>query len=100
MSANHVTFVTLLNAVGQLLPPGGEERNSVASSVFAKAVAVGQVNYAVLQSLQRAVDSNVLYDMLVSSRPQGERMSVSQNGVLDFNRIPEKWSRNVQKYSY
>lgn len=90
-SGNHITFATLLRAVGNLLPAGSEERNPIATAVLEKAIAVGQVDRNVIKALQRACDSTVY------ARSLSKDMTLLSSGCFDWDSIPEQWSRNVVK---
>lgn len=87
---NHVTFATLLRAVGFLMPHS--ERNDVARAVFAKARAAGQVDKSVLKALQGACDSAVYTELLQNDMTE----SLKKKGNFDFDTIPASWSKNVQ----
>lgn len=89
VQVNHVTFATLLNCVGFLLPPG-DERNKIAQAVFEKAIKASQVDVTVIRSLQKACDASVLQALLSKGIPE------SKNGQYDYERIPLKWNRNVR----
>jgi len=86
MTANHVTFGTLLNAVSCLMPPS-EDRNKVAEAVFTKAKAAGQVDSTVLKNLKRACDAQVFQDLL---------QELHNGKFVDVNLpLPVHWCRNV-----
>ena len=88
-SGNHITFATLLRAVGNLLPAGSEERNPVATAVMKKAIANGVVDRNVIKTLQQACDSTVFTSLL------SKDMKVLSPGHFDLNSIPEQWSQNI-----
>ena len=85
MTANHVTFGSLLHAVAFLMPPS-DERNSVASATFSKAVTAGQVDQTVVRNLQKACDAEVYHRLLEQDRER----------YIDFDKLPPAWGRNVR----
>lgn len=120
---NAATYGKLLRAVGSLLPSGAE-RNKVATAVFKKAIAAGQVDMSVVRNLQKAADVEVIREFFPESgitvqnghasnerdkiesrilqRNQGVALNTRQNSsnkggkqFVNPESIPPAWSKNV-----
>jgi len=87
ITANHVSYGTLLKAVANLMP-AGNERNVVAKAVFEKCKKAGMVEPVVIKHLQMACDRE-LFDNLLD-------VAKDKFGHVDHKQIPHQWSKNVQ----
>jgi hypothetical protein len=92
---NHVTYGTLLKAISALVPLGDETRNTLSKAVFDKATKAAQVDRNVIQQLQKSCDTAVLQSLLLSD-PNNSMRQTSNNGNIDYEKIPIQWSKNVR----
>jgi hypothetical protein len=87
MEPNQMTYSAVLRATAFLLP-AGEERNKVTSALFEKARAAGMIDVLMIQNMRKAVDSNVMRELLAEM--------TNAEGHISYEQIPPAWSRNVR----
>ena len=85
---NHVTFVTVLTALRNLLAPD-ERRASAVGTVFEKCKEMGMCDFSVIKRLQSVVNPAQLKELVGDER-------VKENGDIDISLIPALWSCNVE----
>jgi hypothetical protein len=87
MEPNQITYSTVLKATAFLLP-AGDERNKVASALFEKARAAGMIDIVMIKNMRKAVDSNVMRELLAEM--------TDPKGHINDEQIPPAWSKNVR----
>ena len=85
---NHVTFVTVLTALRNLLP-ADERRFAAVGTVFGKCKEMGMCDCHVMKRLQSVLNSEELKSLVGAER-------LNKHGVVDMAQIPAEWNCNVQ----
>ena len=84
---NKVTYLALLTALRNLLPPG-TERTAAVQTVFRNAARDGHVDYQVIRRVQSALTQDELQDLLSAKL-------VSKKGEVNLGKLPVEWTRNA-----
>lgn len=87
LQPNHVTYKTLLNAAGKLVPPG-DQRNEIITAVFSKCRNNGMVDALLLRAVEQTIDRTTFYDIMGDV--------CDRNGYVIPENIPNDWKRNVE----
>ena len=88
---NHITYGTMIKAIGKLTKMGNE-RDEKVKSIFAKCCREGQVDSFVLSQI-RAATSPHQFQTLVLSECQQMRKNIENQQILKI--MPLEWGRNV-----
>ena len=67
----------------------GDQRNDIVKAVFTKCKKEGYVDVTVMKTLKLAADQDLFHELLDETK--------DKTGRVDFNLVPNDWSRNIKK---
>jgi len=85
---NHVTFITVLTALRNLLP-ADEKRANAVGTVFKNCTELGVCNHSITKLLQSLLSTKQLKELVGDDR-------VDDNGTVNNLKLPKEWTQNVK----
>ena len=85
---NHVTFITVLTALKNLLP-ADEKRANAVGTVFKNCTELGVCNHSITKLLQSLLSTEQLKELVGDDR-------VDDNGTVNNLKLPKEWTQNVK----